>query len=391
MGEITELYIEALPSGSKIEIENIGELDGQRPAWLEVNVNEGKAGFICYWNGKSTRTYYKKLLCDYYVPLDVTPKEWIQLNDHWAPFYDQIDRDQKELNEFIVGKVRRYVKQTFSALEIFAKTGSLSSELAAYCSTIDISEGSSAMMKIAQQRSQLARANWIQGEIISSVYLQNQRYDCVVCSKGLHVFGEPIQTITLKKVHFSLKPDGVCVVVGRISPRVIRQFFSVLEEGLFQPSGNDRSPLPYYIIQKVGKTNLTLRSESEISVNAIIRNAEKVLLVHRVNDDRSFGGFWAVPGGKVEEGESLLGALDREIREEISVPLTVKYPRLVGERLFFKQDGQRIFSLTFLVPYDKWDISIQKGEFSEYAWVGKDDFDKYHIIPDVKEDLMKVV
>ncbi len=306
-------------------------------------------------------------------------------------FYDQIDVDQAEVNNFIVSKVKRYVKPETPALEVFAKTGSLSAELAEYCQSLDVSDGSGAMIKTARSKPALSRATWIQGDIISSVYLQYQRYGLVVCSKGLHVFGETLQNIALKKIHFSLKQDGTFIIIGRMSPRVIRQYFTVLEEGLFQPSGAGKSQLPYYILRKMGKTNLTLGPESEISVNAIIRNADKVLVVKRIQSDRSFGGFWTIPGGKVEEGETLIKALEREVGEEVSMPLTVSYPRLVGEHLFFKQDGQRILSLTFLLPFDQWDVNIQKNEFSEYAWIGKDEFDKYNLIPDVKEDLMKVL
>lgn len=47
-------------------------------------------------------------------------------------------------------------------------------------------------------------------------------------------------------------------------------------------------------------------------VYALIQNEEgNVLLVHNTD-----GGGWSLPGGKVEYGETLVEALNREVREE---------------------------------------------------------------------------
>lgn len=44
-----------------------------------------------------------------------------------------------------------------------------------------------------------------------------------------------------------------------------------------------------------------------------------VLLVHRSPDKRAHPNVWDLPGGCVEEGESELGALARELHEELGV------------------------------------------------------------------------
>jgi 8-oxo-dGTP pyrophosphatase MutT (NUDIX family) len=45
----------------------------------------------------------------------------------------------------------------------------------------------------------------------------------------------------------------------------------------------------------------------------------RVLLVHRSPNKRAHPNVWDLPGGCVEEGESELGALARELREELDV------------------------------------------------------------------------
>lgn len=64
-------------------------------------------------------------------------------------------------------------------------------------------------------------------------------------------------------------------------------------------------------------------------VGALILDGEGRVFVHRRGPDRSFlPGCWDIVGGHVEEGETLLEALEREIAEETGWRLTGE-PRLV--------------------------------------------------------------
>ena len=51
-------------------------------------------------------------------------------------------------------------------------------------------------------------------------------------------------------------------------------------------------------------------------VHAVIRRANRVLVLRRSADSPQFAGLWDLPGGSVDRGESLEEALRREIREE---------------------------------------------------------------------------
>lgn len=57
-------------------------------------------------------------------------------------------------------------------------------------------------------------------------------------------------------------------------------------------------------------------------VAAVIIHDGRVLACRR-NPDRSAGGLWEFPGGKVERGESAEDALTREIREELGVGIEI--------------------------------------------------------------------
>jgi len=58
-------------------------------------------------------------------------------------------------------------------------------------------------------------------------------------------------------------------------------------------------------------------------VAAIIRRDKKILITRR-QDHVHLAGLWEFPGGKVEDGESLRSALQREIREELGVDVGVE-------------------------------------------------------------------
>ena len=55
-----------------------------------------------------------------------------------------------------------------------------------------------------------------------------------------------------------------------------------------------------------------------VVVGALVRG-DRVLLVHRSPSKRAHPGRWDLPGGGVEDCESEMGALARELREELGV------------------------------------------------------------------------
>jgi 8-oxo-dGTP diphosphatase len=54
-------------------------------------------------------------------------------------------------------------------------------------------------------------------------------------------------------------------------------------------------------------------ARTHVRVTAFITRGNKVLIIHRFRDGKY---YWVVPGGGVEEGESLLEGLVREVKEE---------------------------------------------------------------------------
>ena len=112
---------------------------------------------------------------------------------------------------------------------------------------------------------------------------------------------------------------------------------------------------------------------SKQTVGAIITNATgKVLLVKRRDDEDFMPSVWEIPGGGVDERETLLEALQREILEETGLNLsTIGYP--ICNTCSYGDTTQYNYHITLDVS-NPW---IELTEHSEYAWVSIDNLHQY--------------
>ena len=151
--------------------------------------------------------------------------------------------------------------------------------------------------------------------------------------------------------------------------------------------------------------NLPLRS----GVGIVVLNKEnKVFVARRIDNPKD---FWQMPQGGVDEGEDLLTAAYRELKEETSISnvklikeiddtLTYELPEnLLGIIWKGKYKGQK--QKWFLMRYlgeDK-DINVRttNPEFFEWKWVNIDEITeivvdfKLNIYKEIKEKVKKII
>jgi len=61
-----------------------------------------------------------------------------------------------------------------------------------------------------------------------------------------------------------------------------------------------------------------MQTKETISI-AIVKNQQQQFLITRRQEGQHLAGKWEFPGGKVEEGESLTQAMQRELKEEVGL------------------------------------------------------------------------
>jgi ADP-ribose pyrophosphatase len=76
-----------------------------------------------------------------------------------------------------------------------------------------------------------------------------------------------------------------------------------------------------------------------VGVGAVVVRDGRVLLVKRGKPPSQ--GMWAIPGGRVELGETLQQAVEREIREETSITVRANGPVFTFD-VILRDDGGRV-------------------------------------------------
>ncbi len=60
-------------------------------------------------------------------------------------------------------------------------------------------------------------------------------------------------------------------------------------------------------------------------VAGLLFDEDKFLIGQRLDDNPSFGGYWELPGGKIDEGETSYDAILREWKEELDIDVEAYY------------------------------------------------------------------
>ena len=115
----------------------------------------------------------------------------------------------------------------------------------------------------------------------------------------------------------------------------------------------------------------------ELTVLCLLQDGDKILLQNRVKAD--WHGY-ALPGGHIEPGESIVDAVVREMQEETG--LTVTRPVLAGVKQFPIVGGRY---LVFLFRGEEWTGELHSSEEGEVAWVKRSCIPSLPTVDDFEE------
>lgn len=115
----------------------------------------------------------------------------------------------------------------------------------------------------------------------------------------------------------------------------------------------------------------------ELTTLCMIRRGDQILLQNRVKKD--WCGY-ALPGGHVEPGESIVDAVIREMKEETG--LTIQTPQLCGIKQF-PIDGGRY--LVFLFRADHFEGQLLSSDEGRMEWVDRRGVEKLNTVAALEE------
>ena len=115
-------------------------------------------------------------------------------------------------------------------------------------------------------------------------------------------------------------------------------------------------------------------SEHIVVVAAVIEQAGRFLITRRLKGTH-LAGYWEFPGGKVHAGETLEGALQREIAEELNTG-------------FF--NPRKIFGTSHAYPERTVELHFYRGDLTaepepmlgqELRWIAREEFGGFEFPP----------
>jgi mutator protein MutT len=106
-----------------------------------------------------------------------------------------------------------------------------------------------------------------------------------------------------------------------------------------------------------------------VVVGALVRE-DRVLLVYRGPGKRAYPDVWELPGGVMEAGESELGALTRELHEELGVQIATRSASHLCRLTAGPPDEPVLLSAWLVRDWQGAPSNVAPEEHDDIGWFG---------------------
>ncbi len=112
----------------------------------------------------------------------------------------------------------------------------------------------------------------------------------------------------------------------------------------------------------------------KIAVSAFIVKENSILILKRRDDETFLPGVWEVPGGGIDQGETIEQGVIRETQEEAGIAATVG--PLFGYFEYVDGYGQKTVNLNFLCSMKnaQQQVDVSSGEMAGFNWITLEEF-----------------
>ncbi|BBB23418.1 7,8-dihydro-8-oxoguanine triphosphatase [Isorropodon fossajaponicum endosymbiont JTNG4] len=115
------------------------------------------------------------------------------------------------------------------------------------------------------------------------------------------------------------------------------------------------------------------------AVVGVLRNKNQEILIARRKKEQFMGGFWELPGGKIEAGESKEQAIIRELKEELDIQVN---QLTLHQTMMHKYEDRTVqLSIYNINEYQNTPLGIEGQAIS---WVDVNELNNYKLLPTMK-------
>jgi ADP-ribose pyrophosphatase YjhB (NUDIX family) len=135
---------------------------------------------------------------------------------------------------------------------------------------------------------------------------------------------------------------------------------------------------------------------------------QRCLILKRDEREKAHPGKYAVPGGKLEWEDLDMGnptrmngdvfdfenaiedLLRRETKEEAGIDIFTDF-KYINNVAFIRPDGIPVMLVKFAAQYKSGEVVLEKGAFTDHAWVNAEEVQKFDCIMGVKEEVVETI
>ncbi len=138
----------------------------------------------------------------------------------------------------------------------------------------------------------------------------------------------------------------------------------------------------------------------EVAITAIVVREGKYLIARRSANKKRFPGMWTVPGGKLEANDYLAlpkdtehywyNVLERTLRREVKeeVGIDIEHIEYLTSLATVHADSKASLVISCLADYAGGDVTLQRDEMDEHAWVTLSEAKGYNLIDGIYDELV---
>lgn len=125
-----------------------------------------------------------------------------------------------------------------------------------------------------------------------------------------------------------------------------------------------------------------------IAVRGLVYNdAGQILLLRRSRPARGEMGYWELPGGGLDHGESPQQALAREVLEETCLQVSIGSPLVVWD--YNRSANLQIIGMTFACHHPVGEVLLS-NEHDQYEWVTLEAIPSFKVFPELIHELAQL-